>query len=128
MNQNNYKSWQLALSDLSRWVVPLLFVWFLFSIGLGWIIKSILILIGLIALAPIVGFFALRWWVNRNLIVDSCPVCSYEITGLNKTQFQCPNCGEPLKGEGDRFVRLTPPGTIDVEAIDVSTKAIEESR
>ncbi len=128
MNQNSYKSLLLTLSGLSRWLMPVFIVWLLISIGLGWVVKSILILIVAIAVLPVVGFFGLRWWLSRNLIVDHCPVCSYELTGLNQTQFQCPSCGEPLMGEQDHFVRLTPPGTIDIDAIDVSARAIEESR
>lgn len=31
-------------------------------------------------------------------------------------------------GEGDHFVRLTPPGTIDIDAVEVSSKVIEESK
>lgn len=128
MNQNSYKSLLLNLSDLSRWLMPVFIVWVLISIGLGWVVKSILILIVAVTLLPVIGFFGLRWWLSRNLIVDQCPVCSYELTGLNQTQFQCPSCGEPLIGEGDHFVRLTPPGTIDIDAVEVSAKVIEESK
>lgn len=128
MNQGSSNRFMLALSEIGRWVTPLLIVWLLVSIGLGWLVKSVLIIIGLITIAPVIAFFGFRWWLNRNLIIDRCPVCSYEFTGLNQTQFQCPSCGEPLKGEGDSFERLTPPGTIDVDAIEVSAKAIEESR
>lgn len=128
MNQETTKTFRLALSELSRWVMPVLIVWLLVSIGLGWVVKSILIILALMAIAPVVAFFGLRWWLNRNIIIDRCPVCSYEITGLNQTQFQCPSCGEPLKGEQDHFERLTPPGTIEVDAVEVSPKTFEGSR
>jgi len=93
----------------------------LVSIGLGWIVKSFLIVVGLFLLTPVVAFFALQWWLKRNLIEDNCPVCQYEFTALNQTQFQCANCGEPLKIEEGHFSRLTPPGTIDVTAVEVSS-------
>ncbi|MEB3830642.1 hypothetical protein [Phormidium sp. CCY1219] len=128
MNQGTTKNFMFALSELSRWVVPLLIVWLLVSIGLGWVVKSILIILALIAIAPVVAFVGLRWWLKRNIIIDRCPVCSYEITGLNQTQFQCPSCGEPLKGAQDHFERLTPPGTIEVDAVEVSPKTFEGSR
>jgi len=77
-------------------------------------------------IAPAIAFLGLRWWLRRSLVRDHCPVCSYELTGLNQTQIQCPSCGEPLKVEGGHFHRLTPPGTIEVEAVDVSAKQLEE--
>ena len=56
----------------------------------------------------------------------ACPVCGYELAGINGTQLRCPSCSEPLKVEKGKFYRLTPPGTVDVEAIDVSVKQIED--
>jgi hypothetical protein len=45
---------------------------------------------------------------------------------LEKSQLQCPSCGEPLKIENGQFERLTPPGTIDVDAVDVEAKQLGE--
>nr|WP_242030468.1 MULTISPECIES: hypothetical protein [unclassified Coleofasciculus] len=104
----------------------LLIIWLLGSIGLGWLVKSFLILIGLILVAPVLAFLGFRWWLQRNLIADQCPVCSYEFTALNRTECQCPNCGESLKIEQGHFNRLTPPGTIDVEAVEVSARSLED--
>ncbi|MCZ0903311.1 hypothetical protein ON021_25795, partial [Microcoleus sp. HI-ES] len=59
----------------------------LVSIGLGWIVKSVLILVAFLLLTPVVAFVALQWWLKRNLIEDNCPVCQYEFTALNQTQF-----------------------------------------
>lgn len=126
MNQGSPKIFSFTLSDVVRWLAPVLIIWFLGSIGLGWLVNSFLILMGLILIAPAIAFLGMRWWVSRNLIEDRCPVCGYESTGLNQTQFQCPSCGEPLKIEQGRFKRLTPPGTIDVEAVEVSTRQIED--
>ena len=125
MNQGTSKI-SLNLSGISNWLIILGIAWLLGSIGLGWVVKSILILISLLLLAPAIAFFGLRWWLNRNLIQDSCPVCSYEFPALNQTQCQCPNCGEPLKIEEGHFKRMTPPGTIDVTAVEVSARQLED--
>ncbi|NER01738.1 MAG: hypothetical protein F6K17_03390 [Okeania sp. SIO3C4] len=128
MNQGNSKVFKLTLASIGNWLIVLAVVWLLGSIGLGWLVNSVLILIGFILIAPIIAFIGLRWWLNRNLIIDKCPVCSYEFTALNQTQFQCPSCGEPLKVEGGNFSRLTPPGTIDVSAVEINAQQIEDYR
>lgn len=101
------------------------FAMLLSAVGLGWIVNGFLILFLLLLFTPVIAFVGLQWWLKRNVIQDSCPVCSYEFTGLKNSQFQCPNCGEPLEVEAGKFVRITPPGTIDVEAVDVQVQAIE---
>ncbi|MCL2926612.1 MAG: hypothetical protein O4861_11250 [Trichodesmium sp. St16_bin4-tuft] len=126
MNQGNSKIFQLTISNIRNWLIFLAVVWFLGSVGLGWLINSILILFGFIVITPIVAFIGLRWWLNRNVITDKCPICSHEFTALNQTQCQCPSCGEPLKVEGGHFNRLTPPGTIDVSAVEVNGQKIED--
>jgi hypothetical protein len=126
MNQNSFKNLQFNLSGLNFWLTLLAIVWLLGSLGLGWIIKSFAIILGLIIIIPIVGFIGFRWWLKRNLVEAACPVCSFELAGINGTEMRCANCGEPLKVELGRFLRLTPPGTVDVEAIEVSAKQIEE--
>ncbi|MEO9124464.1 MAG: hypothetical protein ABI262_07230 [Microcoleus sp.] len=120
MNQGTPKI-SFNLPRISNWLVLLGIACVLVSIGLGWVVKSFLIVVGLLLLTPVVGFFVLQWWLKRNLIEDKCPVCQYEFTALNQTQFQCANCGEPLKIEEGHFSRLTPPGTIDVTAVEVSS-------
>lgn len=114
------KSFKLNFSNIARWLTPLAIIWLLGSVGLGWLVNSFLILIGLLFLTPVIAFVGFRWWLQRNLIQNQCPVCRAEFPGLNKTQVQCPNCGEPLKVEQGNFHRLTPPGTIDVQAVEVS--------
>jgi hypothetical protein len=126
VNQGNSKIFQLTISNIRNWLIFLAVVWFLGSVGLGWLINSILILFGFIVITPIVAFIGLRWWLNRNVITDKCPICSHEFTALNQTQCQCPSCGEPLKVEGGHFNRLTPPGTIDVSAVEVNGQKIED--
>ena len=120
MNQGTPKI-SLKLPVISNWLILLGIAWLFASLGLGWVVKSIFILVGFLVLTPVVAFFGLQWWLKRNLIEGKCPVCQYEFTALNQTQFQCSNCGEPLRIEQGHFIRLTPPGTIDVTAVEVSS-------
>lgn len=126
MKQGSPKTLQFSLSGLSPWLTLIVIIWFLGAIGLGWLVKSFLILVGLIIITPVIAFFGFRLWLKRNLIQDECPVCAYSFAGLNQTQCQCPNCGEQLKIDQGHFVRLTPPGTIDVEAVEVSAKRLDD--
>jgi len=125
VNQNNPNLLQLNLSGAGCWLTILVTALLLGTVGLGFIVKSILFLIGLVLILPVIGWLGLRWWLDRNLIKDQCPVCGYNFTAVNQTQCQCPSCGETLKIEQGHFVRFNPPGTIDVEAVDVSVKQIE---
>nr|WP_228035115.1 hypothetical protein [Oculatella sp. LEGE 06141] len=118
---------QFNVSGIGFWLTAFAIVWLLGAVGLGWLVKSFLILIGLIILAPVVAFVGFRWWLKRNLVEAQCPVCHYESAGINGMQLRCPSCGEPLKVDAGHFQRLTPPGTVDVEAIDVSVKQLEDS-
>jgi predicted RNA-binding Zn-ribbon protein involved in translation (DUF1610 family) len=122
----SFKSFPINFSQLARWLTILAVIWLLGSLGLGWLVNSFLILVGLLLLTPVLAFAGFRWWLQRNLVQDQCPVCRHEFTGLNQTQLKCPNCGEPLKVEQSQFNRLTPPGTIDVQAVEVPSKSVEE--
>ena len=102
-------------SGLRFWLTALLIFWTLSSIGLGWLVKSFFVLIGLVAFVPVIAFFGLQWWVKRSIVSADCPVCSSTFTATRSSQFQCPSCGEPLQEQQNKFVRLTPPGTIDVD-------------
>lgn len=120
------KSFDLNISSLGRWLTAFTVIWLLGSVGLGWLVNWFLVLVGLLLLVPLLAFFGFQWWLQKNLIQERCPVCRYEFTGLNKTQLQCPSCGEPLKVEQGKFNRLTPCGTIDVQAVEVPTKALDD--
>jgi len=127
MNPNKMTQVSLNLPGVSSWLMLFLFIWLLSTIGLGWLVKSVAIIIGFLILAPVVGFLGLRWWLRRNIVESSCPVCSTESFGLKGTEFHCVRCGELLTTENDKFVRVTPPGTIDVQAVEVNAKVIEEA-
>jgi hypothetical protein len=118
----------LSMNDSgSGCLLTLLFIGLLLgSVGLGWLVKSFLVLFAILLITPAIAFWGFRWWLRSNLVEDRCPVCSYEFTGFKRTECRCPNCGEPLKVEGGHFQRITPPGTIDVEAVDVSVKQLED--
>jgi hypothetical protein len=126
MNRYSLNMSQFGFSGVSFWLTCFAIAWLLGAIGLGWLVNSILILIGLLILLPILAIFGFRWWLQRNLVQAQCPVCAYELTGLNQTELQCPNCQEPLKAEAGQFVRLTAPGTIDVQAVEVSARPVDD--
>ena len=126
MSQKNFSSAQFNLSGIGGWVVLLAIAWLLGMIGLGWLVKSVLVLIGLLVFTPVVAFFAIRWWLKRNVVQDQCPVCGVSSAGINGTQLRCPSCSEPLRVEQGHFYRITPPGTVDVEAVEVIAQQIED--
>lgn len=126
MNQNRFESLQVGLASVGRLLMPFFILWILGAIGLGWLVKSLFILLGLILLAPVLLIVGLQWWVRRSLVQGQCPVCSYEMMGLKNSELQCPSCGEPLRVTEGQFTRLAPPGTIDVDVVDVSATAVDE--
>lgn len=126
MNPNKMTSVSFNLPGISSWLLLFLFIWLLSSIGLGWLVKSVFVLLLLLTLAPVIAFFGFRWWLRRNLVESTCPVCQAESIGIKNTQFRCASCGELLKVETDQFERVTPPGTIDVQAVEVNAKVIED--
>ena len=125
MNERFDKILQLNTSGLGCWTSIILTVLILTSVGFGWVINGLLIFTALIIILPIIAFWGVQWWLKRKLIQAQCPVCNYEFTGFKNTEFNCPSCGEALKVEAESFSRITPPGTIDVDAVEVSAKTIE---
>lgn len=127
MNDRFNKLFQLRLPNLGCWIGTILTIFVFTSMGLHWIINGFIILIVLSFILPTVAFSGFQWWLKRKLFQAQCPVCSYEFTGFKNANFSCPSCGETLRVEAERFSRITPPGTIDVDAVEVSVKTIEES-
>ncbi|MEM9274262.1 MAG: DUF2614 family zinc ribbon-containing protein [Cyanobacteria bacterium P01_F01_bin.143] len=125
MNDRYNKILRYNFSGIGCWLTIIAFAMLLSAVGLGWIINGFLILFLLLLITPVIAFFGLQWWLKRNVIQDICPVCNYEFTGLKNNQFSCPNCNEPLEVVNGKFIRITPPGTIDVEAVDVQVQVIE---
>lgn len=117
----------LQLRGILVWVTGLMALLLIGSIIPDWLINFFLWIIILAFLAPIVGIFGLRWWLQRSMITGDCPVCSAPLQMLNvqQTELTCPHCGTPLQVQQGKFVRLTPPGVVDVAVIEVSAQ-IEE--
>ena len=122
MNNNSPNLFQVNLPQLQSWLTIVAICLLLGTLGLGWLVKSALILIGLAIVTPIIGFLGFFWWLRRSIVQAECPVCSYPIQGINGSEVQCSNCGELLNVDRGRFVRETPPDTIDIIAVE----AIEE--
>ncbi|MBD2456946.1 hypothetical protein H6G80_23075 [Nostoc sp. FACHB-87] len=122
----SFNNSQLNMLNLRPLLTFLAVIWLLGSLGLGWLVKSLFILFALLSLAPVVAFVGFRWWLQRNLVTDKCPVCAYEFTGLNNSQLQCPNCGEQLLVQKGHFQRFAPEGTIDVTAVEVQAQSLED--
>lgn len=128
MDSNGFKQLRLNFSGIGCWLTLIAIAWLLGAIGLGWLVKSFLVLLVLLTLAPIVGFVLFRWWLQRNLVQGNCPVCSFSLTGLNNTESICPNCGTSVKAENGEFKRTTPEGTIDVDVVEVSADVLPEQQ
>ncbi len=119
MNSNRPSQFQLNFSGLGCWLTALGLFWLLGAVGLGWVIKSLAVLVVLGLAAPVLGFIGLRFWLRRNLVQSPCPVCNTPLTGIKGAETVCLNCGTPLQAEADGFSRLNEAGTIDVTAVDV---------
>lgn len=118
---NSPNLFQVNLPRLQSWLTILAIFLLLGSLGLGWLVKSALILIGLAIVTPIVGFLGFFWWVRRNIVQADCPVCNYPLQGVSGSEIQCTNCGELLKVTQGKLLRDTPPDTIDVIATEVTS-------
>ena len=127
MNPNNMTRLSFNLSGIGFWLTTFAVIWLLGAVGLGWLVKSVAILIVLLAVTPFIAFIGFRWWLSRNLVEDNCPVCNYTTVALKSTQLRCPNCSEPLKVEQGHFVRMTPPGTVDVQAVEVAAQVVDDT-
>jgi predicted RNA-binding Zn-ribbon protein involved in translation (DUF1610 family) len=119
VNSNDFKQIQLNFSGIGCWLTVIAIAWLLGAVGLGWLVKSVLVLVLLLALAPVIAFLGLRWWLRQNVVQGKCPACSYDLTGLKDTESLCPNCGTAIEAKDGTFKRSTPEGTIDVSAVEV---------
>ena len=96
------------------------------AVGLKWVVNGFLILIALVIILPIVGVSIFSWWIKRNLVEDTCPVCDYTVRGLkNDNAIRCLNCGEELKIQSGAFVRNTPDDVIEVQVVEAEVVEVE---
>jgi hypothetical protein len=116
---NSPKIWQLNLAGLRPLLTTILLVCIASSLGLGWLLKSALILVGLAILLPILGMLGVFWWSSRNVVRATCPVCDTELTGFNNMELDCPSCGEALRVDQGQIFRLALPNTIDIAAVEI---------
>ncbi len=121
-----FKNLQFNFEKIRPWLTLLAIAWLLASLGLGWLVNSLVIILGLLFLLPVIAVFGFRWWLQKNLVTNQCPVCGYELTGVNNSQVQCANCGEQLLVKNFQFQRFTPEGTIDVKAVEVQSQSLED--
>jgi len=128
VNQNGFKQLQFNLSGIGCWLAALGIIWLLGAVGLGWVVKSLAVIVVLVMLAPALIFFGLRFWLRRNLIQANCPVCSTGLTGIKGAETLCPNCGTPLQVEAEGFKRTVQDGTIDVDAVDVTVEVVSDDQ
>jgi hypothetical protein len=96
MSQDPSPGFPVRWQALRPWIVTLGAIWILGSVGLG------------------------------TLVQDACPVCQYTFSALNNSQANCPNCGEALSVANQRFQRPSSPGTIDVQAVEVTAQVVED--
>ncbi len=125
MYPNNFK--QLNLSAGVRQVLWLLLILWVLSIGGGFLLRGFFLILGLVILAPVVGFFGLQWWLRKNIVESECPVCHYEFTGFNHQSMVCPSCGESLEAVNHKFQRIAQDGVIDIDAVEVNAAVVDES-
>ena len=119
------------MEPLPRWKIKALRIFGVFFILLllavidpDWLGNRTLLWVALAIWTPIVLVVAVTWWVEewliKNEIEADCPVCQHSVPGLAGITVQCPGCGELLKANNGIYDRVAPPGTVDVEAIEVS--------
>ena len=131
MNSSPLKALQVTLSGLSNWLIFFGVLWLLSAAGLGWLVNGLAVVFLVLLVVPVVGVFVGMWWLRRNTAMAACPVCGFEMTGIENMALACPSCGEALKMQGGQFERVTPPGTVevtDVTVVDVTTVDVETKR
>lgn len=119
MSQPGFRQIQFNLSGLGCWLTLLGLLWLLGAVGLGWIVKSLAVIVVLMLLIPVFAFVAVRFWLKRNVVQANCPVCSTPLTGIKDAATQCFTCGTVLTATASGFQRQAEEGTIDITAVDV---------
>ncbi len=127
MNSSPLKSLQVVLSGLSNWLIFFGIIWLLGAAGLGWLVNGLAVIFLVLLLVPVVLFLVGGWWLRRNTAMADCPVCGFEMTGVEKMSLGCPSCGEALKMQKGQFERVTPPGTVEVDGVTVVDTAADQS-
>ncbi|MEO0397196.1 MAG: hypothetical protein AAF243_14600 [Cyanobacteria bacterium P01_A01_bin.137] len=119
MAPNGFRQLQLNFSGMGCWLTLAIGFGLVTTVGIGWLLKSLLVLVVLLVSVPIVLIVGSQFWLRRNLVEGACPACSQPLTGFRPIPMSCPNCGVALQAKDGTFVRVTPEGTIDVNVINV---------
>ena len=125
MNDPFSRNIRFNSSGLGCFLTSILIATLLTSVGLGWLVNGVIILIVMIPVTIVLGVFCFQWWLKRSLIEDACPACTITFTGLNNSIARCPNCGEIVQIENRSFQRQTPVGTVDVAVGDEESDCSE---
>ena len=121
MAPKGFRQLQLNFSGMGCWLTLAIGFVLLTTVGLGWLLKSLLAIIAILFFIPIVLIIVAQIWIRRNLVEGACPSCSQPLTGFTPIQLSCPNCGVALQAREGTFTRVTPEGTIDVDVVDVES-------
>lgn len=124
MNQN-FNQLQVRFPGLGCWVFVFIAFWVIGTIGISGFITSVFALVALVLLAPVLAFFGLQFWVKRNLVEGSCPVCEQPLTGVKSLKIPCPNCGTEVVATAAGFERTQTDGVIDVQVVDVGATSAD---
>jgi energy-coupling factor transporter transmembrane protein EcfT len=115
----NSSFFSLNLSPGLRRVIWLVLIFWVLSVGGGFLLRSFIFLLGLTIAVPTIGWFGLQWWMRQNLVQGNCPVCQQELTGINGQTIACSNCASELQILDRRFQRIAEAGVIDIAAVTV---------
>ena len=121
MAPNGFRQLQLNFSGTGCWLSLIVGFMVLTTVGLGWLLKSLLVLVSLLLLLPVVLIVGGQFWLKRNLVEGACPSCAQPLTGFKPIPLSCPNCGIALQAKDGAFVRVASDGTIDVDVVNVET-------
>lgn len=126
MAPKDFRQLQLNFSGAGCWVTLAIGLMLVTTVGIGWLLKSLFVLLGLLVLIPVVLVIGVQIWLKRNLVQADCPSCGHALTGFNTMPLACPSCGVSLQTQGGQFVRVTPEGTIDVDVINVDAVSTDD--
>lgn len=126
MAPNGFRQLQLNFSGMGCWLTLAIGFLLMTTVGIGWLLKSLLVLVALLVLIPVLLVVGVQLWLRRNLIEGACPSCSQPLTGFKTIPLSCPNCGVALQATDDSFIRVTPEGTIDVDAVNIEVSSVDD--
>ena len=126
MAPNGFRQLQLNFSGMGCWLTLAIGFVLITTVGIGWLLKSLLVLIALLVFIPIALVVGIQFWLRRNLVEGPCPSCSQPLTGFKAMPLSCPSCGVALQARDGAFVRITPEGTIDVDVVNVDASTVDD--